>query len=79
MIDTGGPAYPESCNGQIIPGKTLLDDFAGLAMQVLLTDEYEGAIADESQDRNISYEAIRAEWSYDLAVAMVKEKRKREE
>lgn len=59
-------------------GKTLLDDFTGQALQVLLTGEWEDRIDDVAGDFNISWNAARAKLCYDIAEAMVKEKRKRE-
>ena len=35
-INDGGPAFPESCNNQIIQGMSLREWFAGMALQGLL-------------------------------------------
>lgn len=37
--DTGGPAFPESCGDQIIPGMTLRDWFAGQYLNGLAGNE----------------------------------------
>lgn len=36
--NTGGPAFPETCGDQIIPGMTLRDYFAAKAMQGFAAD-----------------------------------------
>jgi len=36
--ETGGPAFPESCGDQIIPGMTLRDWFAGQALKGLMSN-----------------------------------------
>ena len=86
MIDSGGYVYPQETgytHGDgtwiVAGGKTLLDDFAGQAMQVLLTDEWSDAVANMAKDTGIPPDEVRAKCSYDTAVAMIAEKRKREE
>ena len=36
--DNGGPAFPETCGDQIVPGMTLRDYFAAKALQGLLAN-----------------------------------------
>lgn len=83
MKDNGGYVYPRKLPNTAVPphevikfldrysGKTLLDDFAGQAMQSLI--EY--FIEKESL---LSFKDM-SEMAYNAAEAMVKEKRKREE
>jgi hypothetical protein len=63
----GGPAFPESCNGQIIPGMTLRDYFAG---QVLA-----GYSSLDFIYQNIGHPAV-ARMAYDAADAMLAERAK---
>ena len=88
MIKPGVNSTPEEIReymiwmdsvGGLAIDKTLLDDFAGQAMQVLLTDDWIEAIEEITKGRSMSHNAIRSEWCYDIAEAMVEEKRKREE
>ena len=84
MIDNGGYVYPRKLPNVPISsdkvlefihkysGKTLLDDFAGQAMQSLT----KCTIEDEPKYYPLNEIASDA---YDIAEAMVKEKRKREE
>jgi len=78
MKDDGGSAYPCTCGSNVRWGKTLLDDFAGQAMQILLQIEpTTSKILSNPNGRKY------AEWissdAYNIAEAMVKEKRRREE
>jgi len=82
MIDNGGYAYPRRLPDIKLPpdeayesvknhaGKTLLDDFAGLAMQSMLRYFVQ-------TESTLTFEDM-AKTSYNAAEAMVKEKRKRE-
>jgi hypothetical protein len=74
--DDGGPAFPLWCNGM-----TLLDWFAGKAMQALLGDNellQDIIREDPKPEENRTHGAIVSECCYDWAEAMVAEKRRRE-
>jgi hypothetical protein len=68
--NTGGPAFPESCNGFIIPGMTLRDYFAGQALAGLMT-----SYATASGDAEQCIKAASA-LSYAVADYMLKERDK---
>lgn len=74
MKDDGGYVNPQPTGeyGNGVPlikgGKTLLDDFAGQALM---------GTASNSKDTWETFEE-EAKWCYDIAEAMIKEKRKRE-
>jgi len=83
MIDNGGYVYPRKMPNVPVSqdkilefihkysGKTLLDDFAGQAMQSIV--KYF-----TKNESGITFE-IMADIAYNAAEAMIKEKRKREE
>lgn len=76
--DNGGPAYPAqgtdmSGHGMIghIPGQSLLDHFAGLAMQAIVSQEVpREAIENGDSIANVAYS---------VAADMIAEKRRRED
>lgn len=90
-MDNGGPAFPQtSCNscgvqhrdiGHEEPGATLLDLFAGMAMQSYIehwdrmSKRHEGVAGPTSTEGD----AYIARYSYRMAQAMVNEKRQLEE
>lgn len=94
--DPGGPAYP--CKREITPsgdnrepykvnyeGMTLLDYFAGLAMQAIIeSGDYKEAMVKSGSAgtpnvfRDCTHDEI-AQWAFDYAEAMIAEKRRREE
>lgn len=69
--DTGGEVYPSGELAGYEPsfGMTLLDHFAGLAMQALVTSDNWGPK---------DYDRETADRAYGIAAAMVAEKRRRE-
>ena len=71
--DNGGPAFPETCGDQIVPGMTLRDYFAAKALQGLIgrvwVDEKTGRVPDNVFD-------LWAEASYQVADAMLAERAK---
>jgi hypothetical protein len=69
----GGPAFPESCGGQIIPGMTLRDYFAGQAVQTVLDVVCGWGPVEFDTDINVN-EAAR--FAYKLADAMLAERDK---
>jgi hypothetical protein len=80
--DDGGPAFPVDCVIDEEDGMTLLDWFAGKAMQAFLTG---GASAldeifmeDPRPEEDRPSGELVAECCYDLAAALVAEKRRRE-
>lgn len=65
-IDDGGPAFPSSSTSTPKDGMTLLDWFAGKALE------------GQSIDPRPSITRENARWAYDQAREMIKEKRRRE-
>jgi len=80
--DNGGPAFPEvteACFGTIkarvhVSGMTLLDYFAGQALAPLVI----GIEINADADGGVDY-AVTAEAAYDIAEAMLAERRRRAE
>lgn len=80
--DDGGPAFPNITPDMIEwcrPGMTLLDYFAGLAMQSMVAGEGARQVA-ERDDRydETNWDYIVASNAYVMAEAMLREKRRRE-
>jgi hypothetical protein len=64
------PAFPEVCNNQIIPGMTLHEYYAGLAMQGLVADMISGMTGQNSIETEIK---MIARFSVSIADALIKE------
>ena len=65
--ETGGPAFPESCGDQIIPGMTLRDWYAGQALEGFCQDP----ASDDATVEEIAHAAYR------IADAMLAERSKK--
>jgi len=70
--DNGGPAFPETCGDQIVPGMTLRDYFAAKAMQIIW-DAYDKGYCGLTNHDTPNSEVI-AEGAYQLADAMLAER-----
>lgn len=77
-MDNSGPAFPESCNGQIIPGMTLRDYFAGQALAGLtnVAFTYFTEAADDNKDGARKFSAEIGQTAYMVADAMLDERSK---
>lgn len=75
--DNGGPAFPETCGDQIVPGMTLRDYFAVRAMQAIITKlpvvDREGEFGSPIEDK-AQYNADIANSAYWIADAMLAER-----
>jgi len=75
--NTGGPAFPESCNGFIIPGMTLRDYFAAQALVGLISSQVWMIGAGKNYEKTgTSVSTNAAESAYEIADAMLKERDK---
>ena len=69
--DNGGPAFPETCGDQIVPGMTLRDYFAAKAMLAIL-----GGVIAKTENEAAEVPELVSEVAYLVADAMLAERAK---
>ena len=72
LIDDGGPAYPTAQNATLVDGKMTFDTVPGMTLR----DYFAGqAITGRVVETQYSVDVL-AEWAYQLADALIKERNK---